>query len=96
MTKKAKQKGIELGVGLLLYVIAWIVTEYHEVGKTAETLLFLLPYIALAATTYIELFKSIKKLLFLDENLLMIIATLGAFAVGRNKEAVGAMLFYQV
>ena len=96
MTKKAKQKGIELGAGLLLYVIAWIVTEYHEVGKTAETLLFLLPYIALAATTYIELFKSIRKLLFLDENLLMIIATLGAFAVGRNKEAVGAMLFYQV
>lgn len=33
---------------------------------------------------------------FLDENLLMIIATVGAFFVGRYKEAVAAMLFYQV
>ena len=33
---------------------------------------------------------------FLDENLLMIIATAGAFAIDRHKEAVAAMLFYQV
>ena len=95
MTKEAKRKGIELGAGLLLYVLAWDVTGYFEVGKTAELFLFLLPYIALSATTYIELFKNIGKLQFLDENLLMIIATIGAFAVGRYKEAVGAMLFYQ-
>ena len=31
-----------------------------------------------------------------DENLLMIIATVGAFFVGRYKEAVAAMLFYHV
>ena len=95
MTKEAKRKGIELGAGLLLYVLAWDVTGYFEVGKTAELFLFLLPYIALSVTTYIELFKNIGKLQFLDENLLMIIATIGAFAVGRYKEAVGAMLFYQ-
>lgn len=95
MTKEAKRKGIELGAGLLLYVLAWDVTGYFEVGKTAELFLFLLPYIALSVTTYIELFKNIGKLQFLDENLLMIIATIGAFAVGRYKEAVGTMLFYQ-
>ena len=39
--------------------------------------------------------KFLKKQ-FLDENLLMIIATVGAFFVGRYKEAVAAMLFYQV
>ena len=32
---------------------------------------------------------------FLDENLLMIVATCGAFVVGRYREAVGAMLLYQ-
>lgn len=96
MTKEAKRKGIELGAGLLLYVIVWIVTEYYEAGRIVKTLLFLLPYLALSATTYIELFKNIGKLQFLDENLLMIIATVGAFVVGRDKEAVAAMLFYQV
>ena len=87
MTKEAKRKGIELGAGLLLYVLAWDVTGYFEVGKTAELFLFLLPYIALSVTTYIELFKNIGKLQFLDENLLMIIATIGAFAVGRYKRS---------
>ena len=59
-------------------------------------MLFLLGYTVLSARTYWEQLKKITKKQFLDENLLMIIATAGAFIVGRHKEAVAAMLFYQV
>ena len=53
-------------------------------------------YAVLSLTTYLDQIRKIKKKQFLDENLLMILATAGAFAVGRHKEAVAAMLFYQV
>ena len=58
--------------------------------------MFLLPYIVSAISIYKEQAEKFLKKQFLDENLLMIIATVGAFFVGRYKEAVAAMLFYQV
>lgn len=87
---------MEIGAGILLYIIAWVVTSFQPVTGTAETVLFLLAYGALSAATYWEQIKRITKRQFLDENLLMIIATAGAFLIGRHKEAVAAMLFYQV
>ena len=51
--------------------------------------MFLLPYIVLALETYKSLFRQIIKLRFPDEDLLIVIATVGAFFVGRNKEACG-------
>ena len=87
MTKGARKKSVEIGAGLLLNIIALAATE---------TALFLLAYAALSGTTYWEQLKKIRKKQFLDESLLMIIATAGAFVVGRHKEAVAAMLFYQV
>ena len=96
MTKEARKKSVEIGAGLLLYLIAWAVTDLNEMTGAPETVLFLLGYAVLSARTYWEQLKKITKKQFLDENLLMIIATAGAFIVGRHKEAVAAMLFYQV
>ena len=96
MTKEARKKSIEIGAGLLLYLIAWAVTDLNEVTGAPETVMFLLGYAVLSARTYWEQLKKITKKQFFDENLLMIIATAGAFIVGRHKEAVAAMLFYQV
>ena len=96
MTKEARKKSVEIGAGLLLYLIAWAVTDLNEMTGVPETVLFLLGYAVLSARTYWEQLKKITKKQFLDENLLMIIATAGAFIVGRHKEAVAAMLFYQV
>ena len=96
MTKEAKKKGIEIGAGLMLYIIAWGIVSYRTIKQDVETVLFLAAYIVLSLSTYREQIRKILKKQFMDENLLMIIATAGAFAVGRHKEAVGAMLFYQV
>ena len=96
MTEEAKKKGIEIGIGLLLYIIAWSVVSHWTVPAAGETVLFLAAYAVLSLSTYWEQIKKILKKQFLDENLLMIIATAGAFAIDRHKEAVAAMLFYQV
>lgn len=95
MTERAKRKGIEIGLGLLTYIIVWAVSFYGNTGKAATTVLFLAPYIILSATTYLDEIKRLTSLNFFDENLLIIVATCGAFAVERPKEAVGAMLLYQ-
>ena len=95
MTERAKRKGIEIGLGLLTYIIVWAVSFYGNTGKAATTVLFLVSYIILSATTYLDEIKRLTSLKFFDENLLIIVATCGAFAVERPKEAGGAMLLYQ-
>ena len=96
MTEEARKKGIEIGTGLLLYIIAWGIVSYWTVPSAGGTALFLAAYVVLSLSTYWEQIKRILKKQFLDENMLMIIATAGAFAIDRHKEAVAAMLFYQV
>ena len=95
MAKEVKQKGIMTGAGAFSYFIVWLAAGQIDMGRTGETILFLIPYVILSVSTYWELLKKIVKLHFLDESFLMVIATAGAFFVGRYKEAVAAMLFYQ-
>ena len=96
MTEEAKTKGIEIGAGVILYVTAWGVTSYYTVSRNVEIVLFLLPYVVLSVTTYWDLVSMLIRKQFPDENLLTVIATAGAFCIGRHHEAVAAMLFYQV
>lgn len=96
MTEEARKKGIEIGAGVAIYIIAWAVASYRIVPSTAETLLFLAAYAVLSLSSYWEQLRKFVKREFMDESLLMIIATAGAFLVGKHKEAVAAMLFYQV
>lgn len=96
MTEEAKTKGIEIGAGVILYVTAWGVTSYYTVSRNVEIVLFLLPYVVLSVTTYWDLVSMLIRKQFPDKNLLMVIATAGAFCIGRHHEAVAAMLFYQV
>lgn len=96
MTDEARKKGIEIGTGLLLYIIAWAAVSCWTIPPEGETALFLAAYAVLSLSIYWEQIKRILRRQFLDENLLMIIATAGAFAIDRQKEAVAAMLFYQV
>ena len=96
MTEEARKKGIEIGAGVAIYIIAWAVASYRIVPSTAETLLFLAAYAVLSLSSCWEQLRKFVKREFMDESLLMIIATAGAFLVGKHKEAVAAMLFYQV
>ena len=61
-----------------------------------DTLIFLVPYLIVGYDVLIEAVSGIFRGAFLDENFLMAIATVGAFAIGEYTEAVGVMLFYKV
>ena len=58
--------------------------------------LYLLSYIIIGGDVLLKAFNNIKRGRIFDENFLMSIATIGAFAVGEYPEAVAVMLFYQV
>ncbi len=96
MKEKLKKKILGIGVGVIAYAVA-LGVSYHidEMKRTQELILFLIPYIFLAADIYIEQLGEFRKRQFPDEKILIIAATLGVFFVGKPKVAVGAMLFYQ-
>ena len=66
-------------------------------GVPAMALLcFVLAYILLGKNIVATAAKNLVKGHVFDENFLMSVATLGAFAIGEAPEAVGVMLFYRV
>ena len=86
--KKKIILGAELfAVGLVLNLIGL------DIGGA---LAFVAAYIILGREVLATAWKNLTKGHVFDENFLMSIATLGAFAIGEFPEAVGVMLFYRV
>ncbi|MBR6638253.1 MAG: heavy metal translocating P-type ATPase, partial [Lachnospiraceae bacterium] len=94
----------EIGQLILLIIGAVLfigVEIYHEVSGEEEMglafiLLLVVAYLILGHKVLFTAFKNILKGKIFDENFLMSIATLGAFAIQEYPEAVGVMLFYRV
>lgn len=58
--------------------------------------LFLVPYFLIGYDIIFIAFKNLRNKNPFDENFLMTLATLGAFAIGEYPEAVAVMLFYKI
>ena len=85
-------KLIALGTGLFLLGLILGAVEFYTARKVA----FVAAYLVLGWEILLTAGKNLVKGRVLDENFLMGIATLGAFAIGEFPEAVGVMLFYRV
>ncbi len=96
MTKDVKKKLIIIGTGVALYLNAIFSVEKWQVNSKIGLGLYILAYIVLAFDIVQMIFYHIRHKKLFDENVLMLIATVGAMFVGRYKEAVAAVLFYQV
>lgn len=83
----------ELGIGAAL-MAAGIVTEGDF--PVVSAVLLVIAYLILGRHVLMTAGKNLTKGHVFDENFLMSIATLGAFAIQDYKEAVGVMLFYRV
>ena len=87
---------------IITAAILMIVLEFVEVEGAARFVLYMLPYLIVGYDILIKAAKGIKNLQPLDENFLMVIATLGAITLaiysgsGDYTEAVAVMLFYQI
>ncbi|GHV94181.1 cadmium-translocating P-type ATPase [Spirochaetia bacterium] len=81
-----------LGVGAVLFAIGVI---FH-LSRTAELAIFLASYALIGGEVLLRAVKNISKGKVFDENFLMALATVGAFAIGEYPEGVAVMLFYQI
>ena len=61
-----------------------------------KTILFIISYLLVGLPIFMKACRNILRGDIFDENFLMTIATLGAFAIGEYPEAVAVMLFYQI
>ncbi len=75
-----------LGMALYFFNAA----SYYWLG------IFILAYIILGADVVWKALRNILKGRVFDENFLMTLSTVGAFAIGEYPEAVAVMLFYQI
>lgn len=81
---------------IILAALLFIIFLFVNTNSINKLFLFLFPYIIVG---YSVLWKAIKNIInrqIFNENLLMVIATIGAFCIGEYPEAVAVMLFYQV
>lgn len=92
MTKKQKKMVARLAGSAVFFIIAMMLEK-----KTSWAWIpFVLSYLAAGYDIPLRACRNLKNGQVFDENFLMTIATLGAFAIGSLEEAVAVMLFYQI
>ena len=89
-TDKIKKK---LLIGGILFVLGIFIPKTLFIPKLA---VFLVSYFIIGGDVLLSAVKNILKGQVFDENFLMAVATVGAFAIGEYPEGVAVMLFYQL
>lgn len=87
-----KGKIIRVAVGALIFFAAIIL----NLPPWGELAMFLISYLLVGSDVVIRAIKNIARGQVFDENFLMSIATIGAFAIREYPEGVAVMLFYQI
>ena len=97
--------GWEVSLGLIvvatcIYVTGLVVNFVNPLGimdiAWVKYAIFLIPYLMVGLPVLVGAAKGIARRELLDEQFLMAVATIAAFAIGEAAEAVAVMLFYQV
>jgi len=91
-TLSMRKEIIIIGLGAFIYVGAMI----FELSFWGEFSLFLLSYIIIARDIVWKAIRNVFHGQIFDENFLLTVATLGAFAIKKFPEAVAVMLFFKV
>ncbi|MCD7889506.1 MAG: cadmium-translocating P-type ATPase [Oscillospiraceae bacterium] len=98
MTKKQKKMLARILVTALMMILLMIL----PVSGIPQLILYLVAYIIIGYDILLKAFRGILNGRVFDENILMAIATVGAFALaiydqsGEYSEAIAVMLFYQI
>ena len=88
-----KKRLIKIIIASLLFVFSMII-KFENVW--INNILFILSYIIVGFEILRKALRNIIRGKVFDENFLMSVATIGAFAIGEFPEAVAVMLFYQI
>ena len=90
---KQKTELLSIGISAVLFVVAILI---QDMTKIPSIVLFIAAYLILGGKILGEAGRNLFRGHVFDENFLMSIATLAAFAIGDFAEAVGVMLFFRV
>ena len=88
-----KKRGIKIIISFILFLVAIIFNFNNE---WINNILYIISYLIVGLEIIKKAIRNIFRGKVFDENFLMTIATIGAFAIGEFPEAVAVMLFYQV
>ena len=88
-----KKRTIKIIIAFILFLVS-LVISFENVW--INSILYIISYLIVGLDIVIKAVRNIFRGKIFDENFLMTIATIGAFAIGEFPEAVAVMLFYQV
>lgn len=88
-----KKRAIKIVIAFVLFILA-VVINFPSVW--INNILYFIAYLIVGLNIVKKAIRNIFRGKVFDENFLMAVATLGAFAIGEFSEAVAVMLFYQV
>lgn len=91
MKKYINEDIIKIIISILLFTISFFIKV-----DFIKLVILVISYLIISYEMYIESFKNIKEGEIFDENLLMIIATIGAFFIHNYTEAVLVIILYQI
>ena len=102
MSKKLKKRLIRIIITAVLFIPMFVIDKIYDfssltnLGIWLPLMIYIPIYLIIAYDILIKAAKNIAHGQIFDENFLMIIATIGAFAIQEFPEAVAVMLLYQI
>ena len=97
MNSRTKKELIWIIAGAVLFCMAFAASKlFPNLPWYLESLIFIAPYLVAGGEVLLEAAHGIRNGQLLDENFLMSVASLGAFAIGEQPEAVLVMLLYRI
>lgn len=89
MKKFLNEDLIKIIISIILFIISMFLPT------PIKTIVLVVSYVFISHEIYMEAFEGLKEKDIFNENFLMILATLGAFAIGSYMEAVMVMLLFE-
>lgn len=103
MKEERNEKILQIVIASILLIVAVIIDRLTNIPMIAKLAVFCIPYLVVGIDVFKEAIEEIEEGEIFNENLLMIIATVGALLIGllpnskpEFTEAVFVMLFFQV
>ena len=83
-------------IALLLGVFIFIIASLFAIEEPVKIALYVVSYLLIGGEVLQTALRNIFRGEIFDENFLMMVATVGAFAIGEYPEAIAVMLFYEI
>ena len=87
---------IKITLATVFLTLGILAKNFFQLSSALEFAIFLVPYLIIGFSVIKEAIENIFHGEFFDENFLMTVATIGAFAIGEYPEAVLVMLLSQI